>query len=97
MAVSCVRVGRPPLVAKIDFSKDVELDLADELHKACADFHYAEIMALSRAFQVSISTVENWKYGLTLPRVGIAKQVIDWVAQGKPMIKDYQDKSSMLE
>ena len=88
MAVSYSRAGRPYLVADIDFSKDTELAFLDKFFNACADFHYAEIMGLSRAYGVSTSTVENWKYGITSPkRKGIAQQIIDWVEQGKPMKK----------
>ena len=98
MAISISRAGRPYVVADIDFSNDAELALWDEFYEACADFHYAEIMALSRAFGVSPITVERWKYRLTFPRKGIAQQVIDWVNRGKPMrkVSPSQTKSDML-
>ena len=86
MAITYSRAGRPYLVADIDFSRDTELAFVDRFFKACADFRYAEIMGLSRAYGVSRITVERWKYGITTPkRKGIAQQIIDWVEQGKPM------------
>jgi len=98
MAISCSRAGRPRVVAVIDFSKDSELAFWDEFYGACADFRYAEIMGLSRAFGVSLRTVEKWKYRESFPRKGIAQQIIDWVNQGKPMKKvlPYQTVSDML-
>ena len=86
MSLGYSRAGRPYLVADIDFSKDTELAFMDKFFNACADFHYAEIMGLSRAYGVSTSTVERWKYGMSIPkRKGIAEQIIAWVEQGKPM------------
>lgn len=99
MSIGYSRAGRPYLVADIDFSKDAELAFVNRFFKACADFRYAEIMALSRAYGVSTYTIERWKYGMTTPkRKGIAEQIIDWVEQGKPMKKVYPGKpiSSML-
>jgi len=98
MAISCRKVGRPCVVADIDFSNDAELALWDEFYEACSDFRYAEIMALSRAFGISPNTVERWKYRINFPRKGIAQQVIDWVKQGKPMreIPPSQTRSDML-
>lgn len=85
MAVSCSRAGRPCFVADIDFSNDEELARRDAFHNACRGFCYRDIAALSRACKVSMTTVENWKYGLTFPQKDIAQQVIDWVNAGKPM------------
>ena len=85
MTVACVRAGRPCLVADINHSNDKELEFWDRFYKACSNFRYAEIMALSRALGVSSRTVENWKYKLTFPRKGMAQQVIDWVDNNKPM------------
>lgn len=98
MAVSCARAGRPCLVADIDFSKDSELAFWDEFFGACSDFHYAEIMAVSRAFGVNYHTVEKWKYRIQFPRKGVAQQIIDWVNRGKPMrkISPSQTISDML-
>jgi len=87
MAISYRKGGRPYAVADIDFSNDAELLFWDTFYKACSNFRYIEIIALSRALEVSVRTVENWKYGLTFPRKGIAQQVIDWVSRGKPMKK----------
>lgn len=90
--------GRPCLVADIDFSKDIELNLWDQFYDACSEFHYAEIMGLSRAYGISRSTVENWKYKKTFPRKGRAQQVLDWVNNGKPMkkVSPGQATSAML-
>lgn len=99
MAVTYSRAGRPYLVADIDFSRDIELAFLERFIRACADFRYAEIMGISRAYGVSISTVKNWKYGITSPkRKGVAQQIIDWVEQGKPMKKvlPSQSVSDML-
>lgn len=87
MAVAYSRAGRPFLVADIDFSKDRELAFWDEFYRVCSSFHYAEEMAVSRAFGVDPRTVRNWKYRQTYPRKGIAQQIIDWDNQGKPMRK----------
>jgi hypothetical protein len=87
MAISLKRPGRPCLVAVINFSGDPDYPFWDEFYKVCSSFHYAEIMALSRAFGLSPRTVENWKYRISFPRNGIAQQVVAWVEQGKPMKK----------
>lgn len=87
MVVSYSRAGRPCLVADIDFSEDKELAFRDEFYQACSDLHYGECMALSRTFSVNYCTVLKWKYKLQFPRKDIAQQIIDWVAQGKPMKK----------
>ena len=98
MAISCSKAGRPRVVADIDFSNDSELAFWDEFYEACSDFHYAEIMGLSRAFGVSLRAVEKWKYKEAFPRKGIAQQIIDWVNNGKPMKREApsQTVSDML-
>lgn len=87
MAVTCARPGRPRLVADIDFSEDTDLAFWDVFYSICANFHYAEVMALSRALGLTDRTIRNWKYRITFPREGVAKQVIDWSDRGKPMKK----------
>lgn len=98
MAVTYSKAGRPCLVADIDFSNDEELGFWDEFYKACSDFHYAEIMALSRAFGLSTITIERWKYRLSFPRKGTAQQVIDWVKAGKPMkqVRPFPETFNMI-
>lgn len=78
------RRGRPPLVAKIDFSKDLELEYLDRFHDACSTLRYRDIMALSRALLVNPRTIEAWKYGERRPKIGVILHVIEWVKQGKP-------------
>lgn len=94
MAVACANRGRPRFVAVIDFSNDVELAFWDMFYSACSAFRYRDIVALSRAFGVSTTTVENWKYRITFPRKGIAQQIIDWVNNGKPMKTVLPSKTS---
>jgi len=77
MVMTTARIGRPYFVAKINFKNDRELGLRDEFYKVCATFHYREIMALSRALQISDRTVRAWKYKETFPRWDIALAVID--------------------
>ncbi|HUW46816.1 MAG TPA: hypothetical protein VMW50_13585 [Dehalococcoidia bacterium] len=85
MALAIAKRGRPYSVAEINFATDSEVKLRMRFYAACSDFHYREIMALSRALGMSSSTVENWKYKITFPSWYIAIQVIDWVKRGKPM------------
>jgi hypothetical protein len=88
MAVATVGSGRPYFVADIDFVDDPDMPLWDEFHQVCKQFHYREVMAVSRAFGVDPVTVRRWKYGISYPsRRGIAVLVILWVKNGKPMIK----------
>lgn len=85
MAVLFEKRGRPHYVADMDFSTDRDLEFWDKFYSVCADFKYRDIMAVSRAFNITPNTVERWKYKLTFPRKGRAEQVIAWVEAGKPM------------
>jgi len=87
MAVAIRRAGRPHYVAVMDYSNDAEVRFREEFYRACADFHYREIMALSRALGVDVNTVERWKYKLNFPSWYVAYLIIDWVKRGKPMKK----------
>lgn len=98
MAVTYSKAGRPCFVADIDFSNDRELALRDAFYKACNSFSYRDMMALSRALNVAPITVRTWKYGLRFPRRDIAKEVIDWVNEGKPMkqVRPFSENFNML-
>jgi len=85
MAVPISRAGRPHYVAVVDFSNDAEIAFREEFYRACADFHYREITALSRALGVCNTTILNWKYKFSFPSWYVAYLVIDWVRRGKPM------------
>ena len=97
MAVSS-RAGRPCFVADINFGNDSELAFRDAFYDACANLHYREIVALSRACGVTSRTVENWKYKLTFPQKDIARQIIAWVEAGKAMKqrRPFPESSGML-
>lgn len=98
MAVTYSKAGRPCFVADIDFSNDRELALRDAFHKVCSKFCYRDIMAISRAMNVTPNTVETWKYGLYFPRRDIAQQIIDWDKAGKPMKqrRPFSERPGML-
>lgn len=87
MALGTARGGRPCVVAVIPFNNERKVGLLREFYGVCATFHYPEIMAVSRALRVDHTTVENWKYKRTFPRWDIAVDVIEWVRNGKPMVK----------
>lgn len=99
MAVATGKRGRPYFVADIDFVNDPDLSLWDEFRQVCQQFHYREIMGVSRAFGVYPSTVENWKYGISYPsRRGTAVLIILWAKNGKPMrkVSPSESPASML-
>jgi len=79
--------GKPCVVAVIPFRNERKVSLVSEFYDTCETFRYPEIYALSRALRISTSTVENWKYKITFPRWDIAIDVIEWVRNGKPMVK----------
>ena len=85
MAVSCSRAGRPCFVADMDLSRDRSLAFWDEFVSACSEFHYRDIVAVSRACGLATNTVERWKYGLNYPDKERAEEVLAWVRAGKPM------------
>ena len=98
MAVTYSKAGRPCFVAVLDFRNDRHLAFRDQFHKACSDFKYRDIVAVSRACGVCRGTVENWKYGLSFPHKDIAQQIIDWVAAGKPMklVRPFPETFNMI-
>ena len=84
MAVSS-KVGRPYHVADIDFRHDPDQELYDEFYQACRTLTYCDMRLLGKAFGVHWITVWRWKAGQVFPmRKGIARQLIDWVVNGKP-------------
>jgi hypothetical protein len=80
-----VRQGRPPFVAQLDLGRDPELHIAYKFHDACTTLCYRDIMALSRALNVSQRAIESWKYAERMPSFRVMWYVIRWVKQGKPM------------
>jgi hypothetical protein len=90
MAILTEKRGRPYYVARVPFSNDRKLAFMDEFYNITRTFHYREIMALSRALNVTPVTVQNWKYKTTFPKWDIAYDVIDWYRNGKPMDLVYQ-------
>ena len=89
--------GRPYYVANIPFRNDRKLTFMNRFYKITATFHYPEIVALARAFNISTVTVQSWKYKTTFPRWETAYDVIDWYRRGKPMDKVYQrDKTARM-
>jgi hypothetical protein len=98
MALGTVARGRPYYVALINLDNDRTLRLMDEFYNACRKFHYQEVMQLSRAFHYRPATIYGWKYKITFPKWEIALAVIEWVKQGKPAEKTYQqdDQVTML-
>jgi hypothetical protein len=62
MAILGARTGRPCFVADIPFDNDRKLELLDEFYKVCNTFHYRDMMAVSRAFNISDRTIRRWKY-----------------------------------
>jgi hypothetical protein len=85
MAVSCSRAGRPCFVADFDASRDRLLAFWEQFYSICSVFAYRDIVAVSRAYGISTNAVERWKYGINFPKKDRAEEVIEWVAQGKPM------------
>jgi hypothetical protein len=98
MALGSVGRGRPYYVALINMDNDRKLELMGEFDRVCSQFHYQEVMQLSRALGLNPNTIYCWKYKVTFPHWDIALAVIDWVKQGKPKEKTYQqgDKVTML-
>jgi hypothetical protein len=84
MGSTIVRAGRPHVVARLKPQADMELHLRTAFQEATAPFAYREVMALSRALDVTPHTVYNWKYGIKFPRFNIAMLVIEWVKEGAP-------------
>lgn len=98
MIVSC-KVGRPYHIAEIDFRHDPDQELYDRFYVACAQLCYSDTVKLSRALGVNVVTIRLWKAKRTFPaRRGMAQQVIDWVAKGKPerIIKQAESARGML-
>ena len=87
MAVTCVKVGRPYFIPKVNVVNDGELELCDKFYKICSTFHYREVAGWSRILGVHTSTVERWKYKLTWPGYYIAQQIIEWDNDGRPWEK----------
>jgi len=86
MPLGTSRAGRPCPVAVIPFQNERKVGLLEEFYGVCADFHYREIMAVSRALRVTPRAVESWKYREKFPRWDIAVDVIEWANQGKPVV-----------
>jgi hypothetical protein len=98
MAASC-GVGRPYHVADIDFRYDPDQELYDRFYAACGQLRYFDTVLLSRALGVSLVAIRLWKAGQSFPRrEGTAKQVINWVDNGKPekIIKQSKTGVGML-
>ena len=87
MVVAIAKRGRPYYVAEINFANDAELEFREKFYGICANFHYQDIMALSRALGISTNAVERWKYKLNFPSWYVAMQVIDWDKHGRPVRK----------
>lgn len=77
--------GAPRYVAVIPFSIAEKQGLIQEFYDACSDFRYRDIMALSRALNLTPQTIQNYKYKTQFPRWEIANDIIKWVKAGKPM------------
>ena len=87
MAVGSSRAGRPCFVADFSSSRDKLLAFQDEFFAMCSTFGYRDLVAVSRACDISVNAVERWKYGLRFPKKERAEDVIAWVRAGKPMIQ----------
>ena len=98
MATSCSRAGRPCFVADFGSSNDRQLAFWDEFVNACSGFRYREIVAVSRACNLTVRAVENWKYGQKFPKKEKAEDIIEWVNAGKPMKqrRPFPEKPGML-
>lgn len=92
------RRGHPYYVAAIDFRQETEEErLVNEFLKVCSSLNYREIMALSRVCKVTPRTVQNWKYGRTIPGgngwlrqsrgASIMSWVISWTKLGRPLVR----------
>ena len=84
--------GRPYFVADIPYNHDSQVQFMNEFYKVTAKFHYREVVAVARAFNMHPVSVLRWKYKETFPRWAIAIDVIEWAKRGKPMTKVYQQK-----
>ena len=85
--------GRPFFVATIPFQNQRTLELLDEFYAIVSTFRYREVMAVSRALNVSSRTIERWKYRETFPRWDTAIAVIEWHKQGRPVQRRLQRQS----
>jgi len=65
-------------------------EFMQKFYAICATFRYPEVMAVSRALNITPQTVQNWKYKVTFPRWQTAMDVIAWHEQGRPVTKVYQ-------
>jgi len=82
--------GRPYFVASIPFVNVRKVAFMHDFYNATATLSYREMMALARKFNLTFTTIWNWRHGSTFPKWDIAIDVIDWCGRGKPLDKMYQ-------
>ena len=83
--------GRPVYIADIEFNVSRSTQFYDDFRKAAKKLCYRDIVALSRYFRISERSIYAWHYGEHFPRRwDIMMDVIEWVGNGKPMRKQYQ-------
>ncbi|MDD5095677.1 MAG: hypothetical protein PHV74_15070 [Dehalococcoidia bacterium] len=77
--------GRPVGVAQLP-PEELSLETRQEFYTVMASLSYSERRALARALFLKPSTIEGYRYHRRWPRGDVAKRVIEWNRQGKPII-----------
>ena len=92
MIIGSKAPGRPYYVADMPFRFNDAASLYQEFAKAAKSFNYRDVVALSRALNMTERTIYAWRYNERYPRrFSIMLDIIEWYKQGKPKIKHYQD------
>jgi len=77
--------GRPRREAVIDRTEDKAMFYYDRFYKACDTLSYSDCVSLANGLDISLRQVYNWRNRVSFPHdIGIALEVMDWVAAGKP-------------
>ena len=80
--------GRPIVAAIISTVDDDEIELYDNFFRICKQLTFSDRLAISYGLGITFRTVDNWYYGYNFPKEkSIAKGIINWYENGKPVKK----------
>jgi len=79
-----IRSGRPITVAVLG-EEEFTIQIREEFFEIMANLSWGEGRALARALFCSPHTYVNWRYSRNFPGIEVARRVIEWNRNGRPL------------
>lgn len=83
--ISARPFGRPKTAAVIELDDDDEIEQRNIFFRVCKSLSYSDRIHLANGLNVTFRTVQNWHYGDYYPDPAIAKAIVKWYDNGKPV------------